>query len=56
MNKRAVKHAVAFSLGPSGLTGWISGALLHKPDDMQASPYPGRIYPTGSVTGMPSAV
>ena len=31
-------------------------ALLHKSDDCQASPFPGRIYPTGSVTGKPRAV
>ena len=31
-------------------------ALLHKSVDGQISPFPGRIYPTGSVTGMPRAV
>lgn len=28
---------------------------MHKPVDERASPFPGRIYPTGSVTGMPSS-
>jgi len=33
-----------------------SAALLHKSVAGQATPFPGRIYPTGSVTGMPRAV
>jgi len=32
------------------------GALLHKSGDGRGSPFPGRTYPTASVTGMPSAV
>ncbi|WP_420395804.1 Hint domain-containing protein [Nioella sp.] len=31
-------------------------ALLHKSVEGQASPFPGRTHPTGSVTGMPRAV
>ncbi|MBL3706096.1 hypothetical protein GI582_25790 [Sulfitobacter sp. BDSS02] len=31
-------------------------ALLHKRADGRGSPFPGRTYPTASVTGMPSAV
>lgn len=34
----------------------IRGALLRKLIEVQTSPFPGRIYPTGSVTGMPRAV
>lgn len=30
--------------------------LLHKSGDGRGSPFPGRTYPTASVTGMPSAV
>jgi DNA-binding MurR/RpiR family transcriptional regulator len=32
------------------------GALLHKSAERRGSPFPGRTYPTASVTGMPSAV
>jgi len=32
------------------------GALLHKSVCERASPFPGRTYPTGFVTGMPRAV
>ncbi|WP_420012385.1 hypothetical protein [Tateyamaria sp.] len=31
-------------------------ALLHKLGSERTSPFPGRTYPTGSVTGMPRAV
>lgn len=31
-------------------------ALLHKASDVRGSPFPGRIYPAVSVTGIPSAV
>ena len=31
-------------------------ALLHKSSDDRGYPFPGRTYPTASVTGMPSAV
>ena len=31
-------------------------ALLHKSAERRVSPFPGRTYPTASVTGMPSAV
>ena len=31
-------------------------ALLHKFGSERTSPFPGRTYPTGSVTGMPRAV
>ena len=31
-------------------------ALLHKASDVRSSPFPRRIHPTVSVTGMPSAV
>lgn len=34
----------------------LTGALLHKSADGRGSPFPGQTYPTGSVTGMPSAV
>ena len=34
----------------------IEMALLHKSLEGRGSPLPGRIYPTGSVTGMPRAV
>ncbi len=34
----------------------IRSALLHKASDGRGSPFPGRIHPTVSVTGMPSAV
>ena len=34
----------------------FAGALLHKSADGRGSPFPGQTYPTGSVTGMPSAV
>ena len=34
----------------------FSGALLHKSAERRVSPFPGRTYPTASVTGMPSAV
>ena len=30
--------------------------MLHKSADGLGSPFPGQTYPTGSVTGMPSAV
>ncbi len=32
------------------------GALLHKWCEGRASPFPGRTYSTGSVTGLPRAV
>lgn len=31
-------------------------ALLHKSGFVRGSPFPGRTYPTGTVTGMPRAV
>ncbi|WP_420013497.1 hypothetical protein [Tateyamaria sp.] len=34
----------------------IFAALLHKLGSERTSPFPGRTYPTGSVTGMPRAV
>ena len=34
----------------------LPGALLHKLGSERTSPFPGRTYPTGSVTGMPRAV
>jgi len=34
----------------------IAGALLHKSGYDRTSPFPGRIYPAASVTGMPRAV
>jgi hypothetical protein len=34
----------------------IHVALLRKEVEAETSPFPRRIYPTGSVTGMPSAV
>ena len=34
----------------------LQGALLHKSVERRVSPFPGRTYPTASVTGMPSAV
>ena len=34
----------------------IEGALLHKPADGQATTFPGRTYPTATVTGIPNAV
>jgi len=34
----------------------VAAALLHKRREAQTFPFPGRTYPTGSVTGMPSAV
>ncbi len=34
----------------------IQAALLHKLGSERTSPFPGRTYPTGSVTGMPRAV
>jgi D-alanyl-D-alanine carboxypeptidase len=39
-----------------GNDGGSRGALLHELFDSRASPFPGQIYPTASVTGMPSAV
>lgn len=45
------------------MTGWNGvvlklprPALLHKSVEGRPSPFPRRIYPTGTVTGMPSAV
>ena len=35
---------------------FIGMTLLHKSGDGRGSPFPGRTYPTASVTGMPSAV
>jgi hypothetical protein len=35
---------------------WPVPVLLHKGREARTSPFPGRTYPTGSVTGMPSAV
>ena len=35
---------------------YLQGTLLHKSGDGRGSPFPGRTYPTASVTGMPSAV
>ncbi|KZY52572.1 hypothetical protein A3734_18490 [Sulfitobacter sp. HI0054] len=35
---------------------YVDEALLHKASDVRGSPFPGRIHPTVSVTGMPSAV
>ncbi len=35
---------------------WTRLALLHKSSDDRGYPFPGRTYPTASVTGMPSAV
>ena len=37
-------------------TGWLWTALLHKASDVRGPPFPRRIHPTVSVTGMPSAV
>ena len=34
----------------------LGKALLHESGDGRGSPFPGRTYPTASVTGMPSAV
>lgn len=34
----------------------VAVALLRKGREARTSPFPGRTYPTGSVTGMPSAV
>ena len=34
----------------------LGGGLLHKSGFLRTSPFPGRTYPTVSVTGMPSAV
>ena len=34
----------------------LEEALLHKGADGRGSPFPGRTYPTASVTGMPRAV
>ena len=34
----------------------IAAALLHKASDVRGPPFPRRIHPTVSVTGMPSAV
>lgn len=34
----------------------LAEALLHKSVERRVSPFPGRTYPTASVTGMPSAV
>jgi hypothetical protein len=34
----------------------IDAALMRKVGEARTSPFPGRTYPTGSVTGMPSAV
>ncbi|SNT24469.1 hypothetical protein SAMN04488078_107716 [Antarctobacter heliothermus] len=39
-----------------GKTVRLSRALLRKVGNVRSSPFPGRNYPTGSVTGMPSAV
>jgi hypothetical protein len=33
----------------------LEAALLHKSAEGRPSPFPGRIYSTASVTGMPSA-
>ena len=48
-----VLNAQGFEAG--AVDGW-DGALLHKSADGRSSPFPGQTYPTGSVTGMPSAV
>ncbi len=46
-----ISGAVATAVG-----FYISTALLHKSGCGRRSPFPGRTYPTGSVTGMPRAV
>jgi hypothetical protein len=40
----------------SDFEGYIAEALLHKSGPDRRSPFPGRIYPTASVIGIPSAV
>ncbi|WP_420395801.1 CsgG/HfaB family protein [Nioella sp.] len=45
-----------FSREVGASVGRFFGALLHKSVEGQASPFPGRTHPTGSVTGMPRAV
>ncbi|MEQ5872857.1 transposase [Sagittula sp. NFXS13] len=35
---------------------WLNETLLHKAVAERTSPFPGRIYPTAFVTGMPRAV
>ena len=37
-------------------SGWVASALLHKSKTRRPSPYPGRTYATGTVTGRPSCV
>ena len=39
-----------------GALGAYQQALLHKASDVRGPPFPRRIHPTVSVTGMPSAV
>ena len=49
--------SVTGSVGTGGVDANISTtALLHKSLEGRGSPLPGRIYPTGSVTGMPRAL
>lgn len=47
--------SIIFTPGNCVFSGWTL-ALLRKECEGRTSPYPGRTYPTGSVTGMPSAV
>ena len=52
---RAVGHDGGIGCAMRHFSG-IFGALLHKLGSERGSPFPGRIYPTATVTGMPSAV
>lgn len=40
----------------SWIAQFLPAALLHKASDVRGPPFPRRIHPTVSVTGMPSAV
>lgn len=45
-----------FTWNNAGNQVTLKTALLHKASDVRGSPFPGRIYPAVSVTGIPSAV
>ena len=51
-----IVHPVHVTEEPVGRADHLPPALLHKSVDGRGFPFPGRTYPTASVTGRPSAV
>lgn len=57
LRDKARLEVLAFGeLGFRVISNNVRPTLLHKSGDGRGSPFPGRTYPTASVTGMPSAV